>query len=75
MVTMEVARRVMGAFNRRVNDTFFLLPPAKECMDWHQCHHHAQGHHRENAVVAAGAVVTKDIPANSIVTGVPAKVV
>jgi acetyltransferase-like isoleucine patch superfamily enzyme len=29
----------------------------------------------ENAVVAAGAVVTKDIPANSIVTGVPAKVV
>jgi hypothetical protein len=72
---MEVARRVMGAFNRRVNDTFFLLPPAKECMDWHQCHHHAQGHHRENAVVAAGAVVTKDIPANSIVTGVPAKVV
>ena len=27
----------------------------------------------ENAIVAAGAVVTKDIPANSIVAGVPAK--
>jgi len=29
----------------------------------------------ENSVVAAGAVVTKDVPANSIVAGVPAKVV
>lgn len=29
----------------------------------------------ENAVVAAGAVVSKDVPANSIVAGVPAKVI
>jgi acetyltransferase-like isoleucine patch superfamily enzyme len=29
----------------------------------------------ENAVVAAGAVVSKDVPANTIVAGIPAKVV
>jgi len=29
----------------------------------------------ENAIVAAGAVVTKDVPANKIVAGVPAKII
>lgn len=29
----------------------------------------------ENAVAAAGAVVSKDVPANTVVAGVPAKVI
>jgi acetyltransferase-like isoleucine patch superfamily enzyme len=29
----------------------------------------------ENSVVAAGAVVTKDVPPSSLVAGVPAKVI
>jgi acetyltransferase-like isoleucine patch superfamily enzyme len=29
----------------------------------------------ENSVIAGGAVVTRDIPANSVAAGIPAKVV
>lgn len=32
-------------------------------------------HIGNNSIIAAGAVVTKDVPKNSIVAGVPAKVI
>ncbi len=32
-------------------------------------------HNIDNAIVAAGSVVTKDVPANMVVAGSPAKVI
>lgn len=42
-------------------------------MDRCKCNHFRWCNNRENAIVAAGAVVTKDVLANSIVAGIPAK--
>ena len=44
-------------------------------MDWSRCYYLAGVTVGENSVVAAGAVVSKDVPANTVVAGVPAKVI
>lgn len=40
---------------------------------WLSCCDSARVTINDNAIIAAGAVVTKDVPANTIVGGVPAK--
>ncbi len=42
-------------------------------MDWCRCNDIPGVTIGENAVVAAGAVVSKDVPANTVVGGIPAR--
>lgn len=42
-------------------------------MDWGRCYILQGVTVGENAIVAAGAVVKSDVPANTIVGGIPAK--
>jgi len=44
-------------------------------MDWRQLHNISGSNYRDNSLVAAGSVVAKDVPANVIVAGNPARVV
>ena len=43
-------------------------------MDWRECNNITRTI-GENAVVGAGAVVTKDVPDNAVVVGNPARVI
>lgn len=42
---------------------------------WGKCDRAAESFYRRRRIIAAGAVVTKEVPANMIATGVPVKVI
>ena len=50
-------------------------PYRGECLAGRQCHRSGGVTIGDNAVIAAGAVVTKNIPPNTVAAGVPARVV
>lgn len=58
----EVRELLSRLFGKPVDPTFKVFPPLYADFG-------------DNSIVAAGAVVTKDVPANCIVGGVPAKII
>lgn len=44
-------------------------------MDWYECNHNERCYYWQNSIIGAGAIVTKDIPANVIAAGIPCKVI
>lgn len=44
-------------------------------MDWWKCHNFSRSSYRENVVIGAGSVVTRDIHDNTIAVGNPYKVI
>ncbi len=87
--TPEEIRKIMGRLTgKKIDETFRLFPPfyadfgknisfGKDVFINSGCHFQDQGGITIGgwSVVAAGAVVTKDVPANVVVGGVPALII